>query len=303
MLKVGCICFLFATSRSILCVTVPSGGEGFYFANNNFDGFRLDHQNPCRRAPDCGKLTKCRTETARRQRRINTKKAVPEEITKHSFRLKVWRHLETNGLAMFPRPVYNRIPNFKGAPEAAAKLAELDVFKNATTVKVNPDKPQEAVRVLCLEQQKTLYVPVPRLQKGFLNRLELPEGETGPSAIRKAVSRNGMESYGKPIGIEDTVSLDLVVMGSVAVSKEGYRIGKGRGYGDLEFGLMMHMKAIKPNTVVATTVHDCQVKKPKIYTIFTVDEQTTLSSNLFLIKPFWKIHAKQSIKLENMTLL
>lgn len=55
-------------------------------------------------------------------------------------------------------------------------------------------------RVLCLEQQKTLYVPVPRLQKGFLNRLELPEGETGPAAIRKAVSRNGMESYGKPIG-------------------------------------------------------------------------------------------------------
>ncbi|PZC77020.1 hypothetical protein B5X24_HaOG203890 [Helicoverpa armigera] len=125
-----------------------------------------------------------------------------------------------------------------------------------------PDFPTmylSSTRVLCLEQHKTLYVPVPRLQKGFLNRLELPEGETGPAAIRKAVSRNGMESYGKPIGIEDSVSLDLVVMGSVAVSKEGYRIGKGRGYGDLEFGLMMHMKAIKPNTLVATTVHDCQV--------------------------------------------
>lgn len=47
---------------------------------------------------------------------------------------------------MFPRPVYNRIPNFKGAAEAAAKLAELDAFKNANTVKVNPDKPQEPVR-------------------------------------------------------------------------------------------------------------------------------------------------------------
>ncbi|CAG9135553.1 unnamed protein product [Plutella xylostella] len=159
-----------------------------------------------------------------------------------------------------PRPVYNRIPNFKGAPEAAAKLAELDVFKNADTVKVNPDKPQESVRVFSLEQQKTLYVPVPRLQTGFLNRLELPEGETGPAAIRKAVSRNGMETYGKPVGIEESgVSLDLVVMGSVAVSKEGYRIGKGKGYGDLEFGLMMHMKAIKPSTVVVTTVHDSQV--------------------------------------------
>ncbi|XP_049880723.1 methenyltetrahydrofolate synthase domain-containing protein [Pectinophora gossypiella] len=188
-----------------------------------------------------------------------TKKPMPEEVTKQSFRQKVWRHLETNGLAMFPRPVYNRIPNFKGAPEAAAKLAELEVFKNANTIKVNPDKPQEPVRVICLEQHKTVYVPEPRLQNGFLNRLELPDGETGPAAIRKAVSRNGMETYGKPIGIEDSVSLDLVVMGSVAVSKEGYRIGKGRGYGDLEFGLMMHMKAIKPNTLVATTVHDCQV--------------------------------------------
>lgn len=188
-----------------------------------------------------------------------TKKPLPEEVTKHSFRLKIWRHLEINGLAMFPRPVYNRIPNFKGASEAALKLGELDIFKNANTIKVNPDKPQEPVRVMCLEQHKTLYVPVPRLQKGFLNRLELPEGETGPAAIRKAVSRNGMENYGKPIGIEDSVSLDLVVMGSVAVSKEGHRIGKGRGYGDLEFGLIMHMKAIKPDTIVATTVHDCQV--------------------------------------------
>ncbi|XP_060806954.1 methenyltetrahydrofolate synthase domain-containing protein isoform X2 [Amyelois transitella] len=188
-----------------------------------------------------------------------TKKQVPEEITKQSFRHKVWRHLESNSLALFPRPVYNRIPNFKGANEAAAKLAELDVFKNATTIKVNPDKPQEPVRVLCLEQKKTLYVPVPRLQNGFLNRLELPEEENGQAAIKQAVSRKGMETFGKPIGIEESVSLDLVVMGSVAVSKEGYRIGKGRGYGDLEFGLMMHMKAIKPNTIVVTTVHDCQV--------------------------------------------
>lgn len=67
-------------------------------------------------------------------------------INKQYFRLKVWRHLESNGLAMFPRPVYNRIPNFKGAQEAADRLAELDLFKNAVTVKVNPEKPQEPVR-------------------------------------------------------------------------------------------------------------------------------------------------------------
>ncbi|GBP37756.1 Methenyltetrahydrofolate synthase domain-containing protein [Eumeta japonica] len=203
-------------------------------------------------------------------------KTLPEEVTKHSFRLKVWRQLENSGLAMFPRPVYNRIPNFKlklpitllngykfpyvkGAIEAAAKLAELEAFQTAKTVKVNPDKPQEAVRALCLEKKKTLYVPVPRLQSGFLNRLELPPGETSPLAIKKAVSRSGMDTYGKPVGLDQTISLDLIVMGSVAVSRDGYRIGKGRGYGDLEFGLMMHMKAVKPNTLIVTTVHDCQV--------------------------------------------
>lgn len=190
----------------------------------------------------------------------SAKPTTPEEVvTKQSYRVKVWRHLETNGLAAFPRPVYSRIPNFKGAAEAAAKLAELEVFKNANSIKVNPDKPQEPVRLICLEQGKTVYVPVPGLQNGFVNRLELPEDETKPIAIKKAVSRNGMVTYGKPIGIDDTVELDMVVMGSVAVSKEGYRIGRGRGYGDLEFGLLMHMKAIKPSTIVVTTVHDSQV--------------------------------------------
>ncbi|XP_041985177.1 methenyltetrahydrofolate synthase domain-containing protein [Aricia agestis] len=188
----------------------------------------------------------------------DTAPEVAQEITKHFYRVKVWRHLESSYLAMFPRPVYNRIPNFKGANEAAAKLAELDVFKNATSVKVNPDKPQEAVRVLCLEQDKTLYVPVARNQTGYLSRVVL-EGEKTPALIKKAVSRNGMETYGVTVGIEEPVSLDLVVMGSVAVSKEGYRIGKGKGYADLEFGLISHLKAIKPTTIIATTVHDCQV--------------------------------------------
>lgn len=184
---------------------------------------------------------------------------VPEEITKHTYRVKVWKHLEHSGLAMFPRPVYNRIPNFKGAQEAAAKLAELDVFKNATHINVNPDKPQEPVRMLCLESNKTLYVPVPRLSKAFLNRIELPEGETRASSIRKAVSRNGMDTYGKPLALGEDVTLDLFVMGSVAVSKDGYRIGKGKGYGDLEFGLLKHVEAIQPSTLVVTIVHDCQV--------------------------------------------
>jgi 5-formyltetrahydrofolate cyclo-ligase len=46
----------------------------------------------------------------------------------------------------------------------------------------------------------------------------------------------------------------------------GYRIGKGEGYADLEFAMMMKMGAVDQNTVIATTVHDCQVH---IYIIFS----------------------------------
>ncbi|KAI8423130.1 hypothetical protein MSG28_014210 [Choristoneura fumiferana] len=152
--------------------------------------------------------------------------------------------------ALIRTPIASEL-RFQGVNLAGADLNKLDLrninFKRADLSHANLEGAQligVKALVICLEQKKTLYVPVPRLQTGFLNRLDLPEGENEPAAIRKAVSRNGMETFGKPIGIEDSVSLDLVVMGSVAVSKEGYRIGKGRGYGDLEFGLIMHMKAV-----------------------------------------------------------
>lgn len=40
---------------------------------------------------------------------------------------------------------------FQDAALAADKVAQLDVFKSARTVKINPDKPQEHARFLTLE--------------------------------------------------------------------------------------------------------------------------------------------------------
>ena len=94
-----------------------------------------------------------------------------EDDTKSSIRQKVWETIEKNDIANFPRPVYNRIPNFKGANVAGQKVIELDEFKTAKVIKVNPDKPQEEVRYHVLDQDKTLIVPTPRLAKGLFNRL------------------------------------------------------------------------------------------------------------------------------------
>ena len=51
--------------------------------------------------------------------------------------------------------------------------------------------------------------------------------------------------------------MDLVVVGSVAVTREGFRCGKGHGYGDLEFAVLRELG--HPPPTVATTVHPLQV--------------------------------------------
>ena len=39
---------------------------------------------------------------------------VADDNSKQSIRQKVWEFMERNDIANFPRPVYGRIPNFKG---------------------------------------------------------------------------------------------------------------------------------------------------------------------------------------------
>ena len=48
-----------------------------------------------------------------------------------------------------------------------------------------------------------------------------------------------------------------VVMGSVAVTRKGERLGKGHGYADLEYGMLRALG--NPAVPVATTVHPLQV--------------------------------------------
>ncbi|KAL0276741.1 UNVERIFIED_CONTAM: hypothetical protein PYX00_004249 [Menopon gallinae] len=179
------------------------------------------------------------------------------EHSKNAIRKQVWTNFEKKGLVTFPRPVRGRIPNFHGAPEAAAKLAELNVFKKANYVKVNADKPQENVRILTLENKKNLLVPSPRISEAVFMHV-VPEG-TGKEDLKKAASRRGMLRWGKLIYINTDIKIDLVVMGSVAVSRQGHRIGKGEGFGDIEFAVLMDIGAITSDTVVVTTVHESQV--------------------------------------------
>lgn len=182
-------------------------------------------------------------------------------LTKASIRQKVWEFLERNDIANFPRPVYSRIPNFKGAGAAADRLVQqLPEFRDAKTVKVNPDKPQEEVRFRVLEAGKTLIVPTPRLTQGLFNRLEGDPEDPSKDRLRQLASRHGIDNHSKPIPMASRIRLDLVVIGSVAVDRRGHRIGKGEGFADLEFAMAAsHHSAVTQDTLVVTTVHDSQV--------------------------------------------
>jgi 5-formyltetrahydrofolate cyclo-ligase len=61
------------------------------------------------------------------------------------------------------------------------------------------------------------------------------------------------------VRLEDLEDLDLVVCGTVAVNRRGIRVGKGGGYSDLEFGLLVEAGRIGDRTPIATTVHSLQL--------------------------------------------
>ncbi|XP_047566951.1 methenyltetrahydrofolate synthase domain-containing protein isoform X4 [Lutra lutra] len=179
-------------------------------------------------------------------------------VSKQDVRQQIWDYMESQNLADFPRPVHHRIPNFKGSYLAGQSIRELEVFARAQEVKVDPDKPLEGVRLLVLQSKKTLLVPTPRLRTGLFNKITPPPGAT-KDLLRTCATSQGVRSYSTPVGLDSRVLVDLVVVGSVAVSEKGWRIGKGEGYADLEYAMMVSMGAVSQKTPVVTIVHDCQV--------------------------------------------
>lgn len=175
---------------------------------------------------------------------------------KQEIRGRVWAELSERGAARFPG-ARGRIPNFIGAEAAARRLAGVPEWEHARTLKCNPDSPQLPVRTLALQQGRHVYMAVPKLRE------ERPFLLLDPDLLtvhpRKAASIKGSASAGRPVGIDEMPHIDLIVCGTVAVSREGVRIGKGGGYSDLEFALTRQTGIVDGDTVIATTVHPLQV--------------------------------------------
>ena len=184
--------------------------------------------------------------------------------SKDEIRRYVWTEMERRGIARFPLPPYNRIPNFEGAEEAAARIRELEEYLNSHVIKVNPDSPQRLIREYALRDGKTLVMPTPRLKKGFL--VLKPRVVRGRE--RHASTIRGSFKYGIIYPLEKLPFIDFIVEGSVAVSLDCGRIGKGEGYAELEYAVLRELNRVEDTTPIATTVHDIQVFKTLPQDIF-----------------------------------
>jgi 5-formyltetrahydrofolate cyclo-ligase len=172
-----------------------------------------------------------------------------------------WRHrvrsrMKRAGAACFPAGT-RRTPNFQGAADAAQLLRDLPMWKRARVLKFDSEPPQLALRRAALRENKIVYLTVPRL-RGERCFIELDPERLG-RRILQAASLAGALRLGRLVGPQEVKPVDLVLCGSVAVTRQGARLGSGDGYSDLAYALLRSTGKIREYTPVLTTVHPLQI--------------------------------------------
>ncbi len=184
---------------------------------------------------------------------------------KDEIRQRIWNIMLEKKVVRMPLPPHGRIPNFINAEKAAENLRKLKDWKNAEIVKINPDSPQRAVRFNALKDQKIVIMPTPRIKEGFI----LLDPKKIPKSLYSRISTiKGALEFGEKLKTLEDLSkienVDLIVEGSVCVNIYGERLGKGEGYGELEFAIFFEIGLIEKDIPIATTVHKIQVLSDRL---------------------------------------
>jgi len=177
------------------------------------------------------------------------------DAAKQAIRTEMWDLLERERAV--ERGVHGYIPDFAGAGTAADRLAQLPAWQAARVIKAVPDRAQQPVRERALRDGKLLYMAVPMLADDLPFCVLDPASLTVPPV--EAASRQTAARIAPKIALEQMRPIGMVVCGSVAVNRQGARLGKGAGYSDIEVGLLQEAGRTGPDTVTATTVHPLQV--------------------------------------------
>jgi 5-formyltetrahydrofolate cyclo-ligase len=174
---------------------------------------------------------------------------------KQAVRERIWALLELSGVV--EPGVRGYIPAFTGADRAAERLTTLPAWQHAHVVKAVPDRAQLPVRARALAAGKLVYMAVPKLAE--TQPFYLLDPRDLPVRPEQAADRDVAARIARKVGVDEMRSIDLAVVGSVAVNHLGARLGKGAGYSDIEVALLAGAGLLSDQTAIVTTVHDLQV--------------------------------------------
>jgi 5-formyltetrahydrofolate cyclo-ligase len=182
-------------------------------------------------------------------------------MTKDEVRHKVRTRLQIAGVARFPN-ARGLIPNFIGVERATRLVCELPMWRRAKVIKIDSDPPLLPLRRTALREGKTVYMAVPRL-RGERCFVELDPEKLGSKALRAASLRVAMQ-VGRLAAPHEMRPVDLIVCGSVAVTRQGARVGRGGGFCDLEYALLRNEGRIREYTPILTVIHPLQLIEDRL---------------------------------------
>ncbi|MEG5036579.1 5-formyltetrahydrofolate cyclo-ligase [Microcoleus sp. AT3-D2] len=177
---------------------------------------------------------------------------------KDYLRAKIWSLLKHQAASI--GDPFGHIPNFVGAQLAAERLATLPIWQQAKTIKCNPDSAQIPVRMRALQEGKRLYMAVPRLtdDRCFVELTAEDLQRQNISISESAIARKAL-TCGRLVSFAEMKPIDLVIVGCVAVTRNGGRTGKGAGFADLELAMLTEFGLVQIDTPIITTVHPLQI--------------------------------------------
>ncbi len=165
---------------------------------------------------------------------------------------RVWHLMEAAGVLTFPLDAFGEVPNFIGAERAAELLAQQPEFERGKVIFVSPDHVLRRVRELVLEHGKILAVTLPPrlMRKGKTLLLQIAERK----AIKAAANVDNFLRYGQRL----FQPIDLAVLSSIVVDRQGNRLTLGKKFGDREWQRLVEFGFVHGGTKIATIVHPLQ---------------------------------------------
>lgn len=151
------------------------------------------------------------------------------------------------------------IPDFEGSEAATARLANMEIYRDAETIFITPDNCLEQLRARTVLDGKRQVVSTYGIRRGLV---ELRPEDVGDGLAHYAVLLDAIEQAGRHISLTELQKGDrfgLVVTGASAVSRTGIRFGKGHGFFDLEWAMLYQIGVVDQSTPIVAFIHDSQV--------------------------------------------